>query len=441
MGRSAWQFILLIFACAFSSCSAEVALGVELSPETISFHQTATSAQPLSLYHSSPHQGTTVHFNSTDSLKTTHISHRTAVQTTDQHQVTTAPDHHTTAQAGATTIQVTGQKSPVVVSTTSADNTTAAGQATTQAIETVTPAVKNTTIHPVSSTKQARTHVSTEMTAAATNTTIKHTTANTQMTAAALTTIATTRQTVKPTTGSGNQTTAPKSPTATAMINTTTIRPGTQTTIPSTMMTVRPTLAPQPSPIPTGTYTVSSGNRTCIKAVMGLQLMAQYTQKKGMEYLAVNPNATQTSGSCGTVQSELNITFSGGFINFTFVKQAPMYYVSKIEARLQLSSEGMLYYAAIHEKMFTTKLGNSFKCASKQTFTLEKNFQLLFVNMQLQAFDIVGNQFGKEEECFPDKNSKAAPIAVGLSILGLFVIVFATFLISRRKPHRGYERI
>lgn len=46
-----------------------------------------------------------------------------------------------------------------------------------------------------------------------------------------------------------------------------------------------------------------------------------------------------------------------------------------------------------------------------------------------------------EEECFPDKNSKAAPIAVGLSILGLFVIVFATFLISRRKPHRGYERI
>ncbi|KAM6198634.1 lysosome-associated membrane glycoprotein 3 isoform 1-T1 [Sarcoramphus papa] len=441
MGRSARQFILLTFACAFSSCFAEVALGVNLSPETISFHHTATSAQPLALYHSSPRQGTTVHFNSTGSLKTTPISHRTTVQTTDQHQVTTAPDHHTTAQAGATTIQVTGQKSPTVVSTTSADNTTAAGQATTQATETVTPAVKNTTIHSMSSTKQARTHVSTEMTAAATNTTINHTTPNTQMTAAAITTTATTMQTVKPTTGSGNQTTVPKSPTATAMTNTTTIRPGTQTTIPSTMTTVRPTFAPQPSPIPTGTYTVSNGNRTCIKAVMGMQLMAQNTQQKRMKYMAVNPNATQTSGSCGTVQSELNITFSGGFINFTFVKQAPMYYVSKIETRLQLPSEGMLYCAAIHEKLFTTKLGNSFKCASKQTFGLGKNFQLLFVNMQLQAFDIVGNQFGKEEECFPDKNSRAAPIAVGLSILGLFVIVFATFLISRRKPHRGYERI
>ncbi|NXJ43940.1 LAMP3 protein, partial [Ciconia maguari] len=194
-----------------------------------------------------------------------------------------------------------------------------AGQAATQAMETVTPAVKNTTVHPMSSSKQARTHVSTDMTAAATNTTIKHTTPNTQMTASAITATATTMQTVKPTTGSGNQTTVPKGPTATAMTNTTTIRPGTQTTVPSTM-TVRPTLAPQPSPIPTGTYTVSNGNRTCIKAVMGLQLMAQNTQKKQMEYMAVNPNATQTSGSCGTVQSELNITFSGGFINFTFVK-------------------------------------------------------------------------------------------------------------------------
>lgn len=36
--------------------------------------------------------------------------------------------------------------------------------------------------------------------------------------------------------------------------------------------------------------------------------------------MAVNPNATETSGSCGMVQSELNLTFSGGFINFTFVK-------------------------------------------------------------------------------------------------------------------------
>ncbi|KFZ60977.1 Lysosome-associated membrane glycoprotein 3, partial [Podiceps cristatus] len=142
------------------------------------------------------------------------------------------------------------------------------------------------------------------------------------------------------------------------MTNTTTINPGTQPTVPSTTMTARPTLAPRPPPIPTGTYTVSNGNGTCIKAVMGLQLMAQNTQKQ-MKYMAVNPNATETAGSCGTVQSELNITFSGGFINFIFVKQAPTYYVSKIETKLQLPSEGIFHCAAIREKLFTTKLGNS----------------------------------------------------------------------------------
>ncbi|NXN98253.1 LAMP3 protein, partial [Rhinopomastus cyanomelas] len=180
----------------------------------------------------------------------------------------------------------------------------AASQATTQAVRTVTTGI----------------HVSTEVPAAATNTTIKHTTPDTKMTAAAITTAATTRHTAKPITGLGNQTTVPKSPTATAMTNTTTNHPGTQTAIPSTMMTETPTLGPWPSSIPTGTYTVSNGTRICIKAVMGLQLMAQNSQKKRMEYMALNPNATQTSGSCGTVQSELNITFSGGFINFTFVK-------------------------------------------------------------------------------------------------------------------------
>ncbi|KAM9378797.1 lysosome-associated membrane glycoprotein 3 [Phaethornis superciliosus] len=433
MARSTQQLILLTFACAFSPCFSEVALGIELSPETISSHLTAAFAQPLSLYQSSPHQVTKIHFNSTGSLKTTAISHETSVQTTEQHQTTKVPVHHMTAQAGATTTQVTGEESPTVVPTTSGDDATASGQASAQALETVTPAEK-TTPHPMSSAKQGGAHVSTAMTVAATNTT-----PNTQMTESAMTTVTITMLTVKPTTG--NQTTAPNSPTATAMINTTTLHPGVQTSTPSTTMTVRPTLAPQPSAIPTGTYTISSGNRTCIKAVMGLQLMAQNTQKKQMEYMSVNPNTTQTSGSCGRVQAELNLTFSGGFINFIFVKQEPVYYVSEIETSLQLSSDGMLYYAAIKEKLFTTKLGNSFKCASKQTFVLEKNFQLLFVNMQLQAFDIVGNQFGKEEECFLDRNSKAAPIAVGLSILGLFVVIFATFLISRRKPHRGYERI
>ncbi|XP_048810428.1 lysosome-associated membrane glycoprotein 3 isoform X1 [Lagopus muta] len=426
MGRSKSHLVLLAFACAFSSCCAEVALGVKLSPQTTSFHHTITSALPLSVYRSPPHQSTAVQPNITGS-----INHTTTLQTTDQRWVTTAPASHMTAQAGANISKAYGQTSSTAVTSTAA-NTAASGQATTQAMETVTPAVKNTTVSPDS---QITTHVDT-----VTNTTIESTTSKTQTTTAAIYTTATDNSTANPTTSSINHTTS-GSPTATAMTNATTTHQGTHTTIPSTTMMVRPTLAPQPSPIPTGTYTIFSSNKTCIKAVMGLQLMALSTQKKQMEYLTVNPNATQISGSCGMVQSVLNITFIGGFISFVFVKKDPTYYVSTIEAELQLPSEGILYYIAIRQQHFTAKLGNSFKCASKQTFGLERTYQLFIVNMQLQAFDIVGNQFGKEEECFLDKTTKAVPIVVGLSILGLLVIVFVTFLISRKKPHRGYERI
>ncbi|KFP79955.1 hypothetical protein N310_05050, partial [Acanthisitta chloris] len=218
------------FFAAFSFCFAEVALGVELSPETTSFNHTATSAQLLYLYDSSPHQSTTDHFNSTGSLKTP-MSHRTTVQTTDQQQATAASGQHMTAQAGATTR-----------STTPADNTSAAGQATIQAMHTVTPAVKSMITHSVSSTKQARTHMSTPMTVAATNTSLNLTTAKTQMTAD--TSTATTTQTVKSSTQSGKETTATKSLTSTAVTNITTSSPRTKTTIPSTTKT-RPTPAPQ----------------------------------------------------------------------------------------------------------------------------------------------------------------------------------------------------
>ncbi|XP_072200052.1 lysosome-associated membrane glycoprotein 3 [Excalfactoria chinensis] len=429
MGRSKSHLVLLAFACAFSSCCAEV--GVKLSPQTTSFHHTITSALPLSVYHSPPHQSTTVQRNSTGSL-----SHATTLQTTDQHWVTTAPASHTAAQAGENTSKAYGQTSSTAVTTTGA-NTAAAGQATTQAMETVTPAEKNTTASPDS---QITTCVDT-----VTNTTMENTTSNTQTTTSATTTTATTttattNSTANPTTSSSNHTTS-GNPTPTAMINTTTTHHGTHTTIPSTTTMVRPTLAPQPSPIPTVTYIISSSNKTCIKAVMGLQLMALSKQKKQMEYFTVNHNATQISGSCGIMQSVLNITFTGGFISFVFVKKDPTYYVSTIEAELQLPSEGILYYAAFRQQYFTAKLGNSFKCASKQTFGSEKAYQLFIVNMQLQAFDIDDNQFGKEEECFLDKSTQAVPVAVGLSILGLLVIVFVTFLISRKKPYRGYERI
>ncbi|NXV04937.1 LAMP3 protein, partial [Cettia cetti] len=185
-----------------------------------------------------------------------------------------------------------------------------AGQATTS----VTAALKNTTTPSVSSTRRGRRPRVT--TGTTTSISLKQETASTQGAAATSTSAATTRSSTR----SRRQTTATGSPTATAVSNTTTTHAGTQTAPTSPGSTVRPPPAPQPSAIPTGTYTLSDGNRTCVKAVMGLQLIAQDTPQEQMEYVTVNPNATKISGSCGMMQSSLNLTFSGGFVNITFVK-------------------------------------------------------------------------------------------------------------------------
>ncbi|NWV23424.1 LAMP3 protein, partial [Origma solitaria] len=191
-------------------------------------------------------------------------------------------------------------------------------QATAPALLLVSAAVKDKTTPSVTSTGHGgRSCGTTGITAAATNTSLGHRTASTQVTATSAS-AATSTQRAGHSTRSQRQTTGTGSTTAMAAVTSTTATPaGTQT---SPARTVRPPPGPEPSPIPTGTYTVSDGNGTCVKAVMGLQLMARNTEQEQIEYVTVNPNATQISGSCGVAQSELNLTFSGGFVNFTFVK-------------------------------------------------------------------------------------------------------------------------
>ncbi|NXT04196.1 LAMP3 protein, partial [Prunella fulvescens] len=190
--------------------------------------------------------------------------------------------------------------------------------AETPAMPSLTAAARNTTTAPVSSTRHGRgPRVTTGTAAVATNTSLEQKTVSTQEAAATTTSAAASTRSAAPSTPTRRQATATGGATVT---NTTGSHAGTQTAPTSPASTARPPPTPQPSAIPTGTYTVSDGNGTCVKAVMGLQLMARNTPQEQMEYVTVNPNATKISGSCGMVQSELNLTFSGGFVNIAFVK-------------------------------------------------------------------------------------------------------------------------
>ncbi|XP_032080676.1 lysosome-associated membrane glycoprotein 3 isoform X2 [Thamnophis elegans] len=202
-----------------------------------------------------------------------------------------------------------------------------------------------------------------------------------------------------------------------------------------------PALALQPSPAVTGAYSVSNGTADCIKALTGLTMILINTKTGELQYFNVDPNTTHTTGYCGYGQSMLNISFEGGFVHFIFTKKENIYYISMIEAALTVLSQGLEYNGIKNDQLFSTAVGNSFKCLSKQTVDLASNFQLQAANSQLQAFDIVNNQFGKEEECTLDRNKKWIPAAIGFSLSGLVIIILFSCVLYRRKPESGYSRI
>lgn len=99
-----------------------------------------------------------------------------------------------------------------------------------------------------------------------------------------------------------------------------------------------------------------------------------------MEYMAVNPNKTQTSGSCGTTQAELNITFSGGFINFTFVKVIVAFKVFRTgELELQLPFiQLVLWEKAFNPPLLVFHLyaRHDYSCPSQDTRIIEPQVNL-----------------------------------------------------------------
>ncbi|XP_063162814.1 lysosome-associated membrane glycoprotein 3 [Candoia aspera] len=217
--------------------------------------------------------------------------------------------------------------------------------------------------------------------------------------------------------------------------------PTVQTSPPMLTTPAGPTLTCQPSPAVTGTYRVSNGTADCIKALIGLTMIVTNTNTDDLEYFNIDPNATHTTGHCGYGQSMLNISFEGGFIRFTFTKKGEIYYISTVEASLSVLSQGCVYNRIKNDQLFSTAVGNSFKCLSKQTVVLANNFQLQVANSQLQAFDIIDNQFGKAEECPLDRNKRLIPATIGFSLAGLIVIILVSCAIYRRKTHSGYSRI
>ncbi|XP_053566154.1 lysosome-associated membrane glycoprotein 3 [Bombina bombina] len=173
----------------------------------------------------------------------------------------------------------------------------------------------------------------------------------------------------------------------------------------------------------------------CIIAVMGLEL--ELDKNKG--YYNVVPKDTTATGKCSDEQANLNLTFPEGSINFMFVKNKNYYHIDAIAFRFAYGS-GHWNGSIQNQSLLTTDNGYSVKCKHMPVININETKIAMF-DVKLQAFDFTSGDFGKEEECYQDRNKNLVPLAVSLASLGLVLIILVVFLLARRKRSEGYERI
>ncbi|KAF8792386.1 hypothetical protein HNY73_003989 [Argiope bruennichi] len=165
------------------------------------------------------------------------------------------------------------------------------------------------------------------------------------------------------------------------------------TTLPPSTTTVPASTTPKP-PLPeVGSWNISDGNVTCIRAE--LQIGFNIILGGVEESFVLSPNASDSGSEC----------------------QAP--------------------------NGTQAKVGNSFRCKTTDTI-LMGNATMQVYYIHIQAFGTAeDNGFNTAEECeADDKVSDIIPIAVGCALAALIIIVLIAYLVGRRRSRqKGYTSV
>ncbi|GFQ74867.1 lysosome-associated membrane glycoprotein 1 [Trichonephila clavata] len=281
-----------------------------------------------------------------------------------------------------------------------------------------------------------------------TSTTLPVTTEVTQTTTEASSTTLPTKSTEPPTTTtvSTTSTTEPPATTSTTEPPTTTsstATPLTSTTTPVPSTTVVPptsTKAPEP-PVPdVGSWNVTEGDLTCIRADLRIRFRIEVQGRT--DYIVLSPNATST-GNCNATNDtqELKLTDSEYTLLMVFGKDSTNAFCKNITFSYTLPESSGMEYNDTH--LYPVKLGNSYMCSSTESVSL-KNVTMEVFHIRIQAFGTPGNKgFGTAEDCEADnKVNDIVPIAVGIALLVLVIIVLVAYFIGRRRSRqKGYQSV
>ncbi|XP_021404164.2 lysosome-associated membrane glycoprotein 2 isoform X1 [Lonchura striata] len=220
------------------------------------------------------------------------------------------------------------------------------------------------------------------------------------------------------------------------------------TTASATTLSPAPTTAPKPVENPdTGNYSLKSGNKTCFLATVGLQL--NVSQEKPL-LININPKTTVADGACGNTTATLKLNDGNStLIGFTFAVKntsasVQKFYLREVNVTLLNRLNGSVISSADNSNLskWDAFLGSSYMCRKEQTLQINENVQVHTFNLWIQPFLVEANKFATAEECIADSDLNfLIPIAVGVALGFLIILVFISYIIGRRKSRTGYQSV
>jgi lysosomal-associated membrane protein 1/2 len=201
------------------------------------------------------------------------------------------------------------------------------------------------------------------------------------------------------------------------------------------------TVAPEPEKC---LWNVTQPDVTCMRVQLQAQFIILNEDKKFYINLGCNASSTNSDCSSSNVTQTLVLSETDHYtLEMVFEKDSDKFSVRNITLSYVLPDGEKGFVSNDSDKLFNVKVGNSYLCRSDIKVHLG-NVTMEISEIHVQAFGAKDNEnFGSAEECEADeKVSDVVPIAVGVALAALIIIVLIAYLVGRRRSRqRGYQSV
>ncbi|XP_035525454.1 lysosome-associated membrane glycoprotein 2 [Morone saxatilis] len=206
--------------------------------------------------------------------------------------------------------------------------------------------------------------------------------------------------------------------------------------------TTTPTTTPTPTlpPPSTGKYSIKPDDNStaCLLATFGLRIGVKQADK--YQEMNFDPNGTTVSGSCGVNSSELVLVSNTMTIMLTFTNDTKKFRLHALNITGKTSSGVAFSEANTNLSLWEAPVSSSYMCNKEQNYTITGQLTIYTFDLQVQPFGVKKGVFSTAVECQADAESFLVPIAVGVALLVLILIVLLAYFIGRkRNMATGYE--